>query len=109
MKGLFSLALIQHTEPPPQNGSWSKPPEVVICSELTLSKKRLVEAIRLWKEEGYTFSIIYWNYSGPECYRGYIDGAIRLCFCSTRANVCAFGPYRLCLGVMSMAPSMYPL
>ena len=73
MNPIAALSLLQQM---PKHGSWQKAPDIIICAQLDLPQQNVSQSLTLWKELGYSFSIVYWNYEGSECQKGYIDNAI---------------------------------
>ena len=81
MTPIAALSLIQ---PLPQHASWQKAPDIIICTQINLPQSHVGQSLTLWKELGYAFSIVYWNYEGSECQGGYIDNAIIITSKQTR-------------------------
>ena len=52
---------------PKQTGTWRLPPLVKICKELKISHTRVQIAIAYWRNSGYEFHDIVYNYDSPEC------------------------------------------
>ena len=53
---------------PKQTGTWRLPPLVKICKELNISHTRVQIAIAYWRNSGYEFDDVWYNYDSPECF-----------------------------------------
>ena len=53
---------------PKQTGVWKEPPMVKVCKELNISYTRVQIAIAYWRNSGYKFHDIWYNYDSPECF-----------------------------------------
>ena len=53
---------------PKQTGMWKAPPMVKVCKELNISYTRVQIAIAYWRNSGYEFHDIWYNYDSPECF-----------------------------------------
>ncbi len=53
---------------PKQTGNWDFPPLVKICKELKISHTRVQIAVAYWRNSGYEFHDILYNYDSPECF-----------------------------------------
>tara|TARA_Y100000296_G_C5155210_1_gene248641 strand:+ start:1001 stop:1537 length:537 start_codon:yes stop_codon:yes gene_type:complete len=53
---------------PKRTGTWKLAPLVKVCKELDISQTRVQIAIAYWRNSGYEFHDILYNYDSPECY-----------------------------------------
>ena len=53
---------------PRQTGTWKIPPLVKVCKELNISRTRVQIALAYWKNIGYDFHDVLYNYDSPECF-----------------------------------------
>jgi len=53
---------------PKQTGTWKFPPLVKVCKEFTISETRVQIAIAYWRNNGYVFHDVLYNYDSPECF-----------------------------------------
>ena len=60
----------------PKHASWQDAPDIVICAEVDIPQRYLSQSLTIWKDLGHSFSIVYLNYDGEECHKGYLDGSI---------------------------------
>jgi len=52
---------------PKRTGTWKQPPLVKICKELKISHARVQIAIAYWRNIGYEFHDVLYNYDSLEC------------------------------------------
>ena len=52
---------------PKQTGTWKLPPLVKVCKELHISQTRIQIAIAYWRNNGYEFHDILYDYDSLEC------------------------------------------
>ena len=53
---------------PKQSGVWKVPPVVKICKELNISHTRVQIAIAYWRNIGYEFHDVLYDYDSLECF-----------------------------------------
>ena len=55
------------TRGPINQGSWQYPPDVRVCAEAPVTKRRVEKALDFWRDLGYTFNNIYYNDVSAHC------------------------------------------
>lgn len=53
---------------PKQTGTWRSPPLIKICKELKISYTRVQLAVAYWRNIGYEFHDVLYDYDSPECF-----------------------------------------
>jgi len=53
---------------PKSTGKWKWPPLVKVCKELNISQTRVQIAIAYWRNSGYNFHDVVYQYDSPECF-----------------------------------------
>jgi hypothetical protein len=52
---------------PINQGSWKFPPDVRVCANAPITKRRVEKALDFWRELGYSFNEIYYNDVSRHC------------------------------------------
>lgn len=65
---------------PRRSGEWKHPPLIKVCKDLNISQTRVQIAVAYWRNSGYEFHDVIYDYDSPECYGDYYGTDIIITF-----------------------------